>query len=233
MGIHKKGFVAVKVTKTSHTAEYILVEPGDMLSDFETARNVKGGITANFECGASLKTEAGAPGSLEKQDSCIIEFDTMRPAVWNLPVPEVEDMSGGSLLTDCGYDACEFNIDEGKVFTFVTIEGCLSGQGMVRGKRIRTRMCKEGYKNQLWRVHDDGKISSVVDPNWCFAKSGLDLVIDKCNGDNVERFGYNLFDKSLYLLEDTNKVVSTGSLMKERLKIGAKLGSSNEHIELI
>ena len=93
-------------------------------------------------------------------------------------------------------------------------------------------MCK-GYKSQLWTIHDDGKISSVVNPNWCFAKSGLDLVIDKCDGDKVKRFGYNLFDKSLYLLEDTNMVVSTGNLMKERIKIASKVGSSNEHIELV
>ena len=216
--------------------EFIHIEPEDIVSDFETVRNVSGGITANFKCGASLKTEAGAPGSLEKQDTCIIEFDTTRPTVWSLPVSQIDDTSGGSLLTDCGYDACEFDVDEGKVFQFATVEGCLlsGGDKMFGGKIIRTRVCQTREKNQLWKVHDNGKISSMVDSDWCFAKFRQNLVIDKCDGDRTVRFGYNVFDKSLYLLDEfMNMVVSTGDMINRKVRITSKVGTSNEHIELV
>ena len=203
-----------------------------MLSDFHEARNVSGSITSNFKCGASLVTEAGSPGSLEQQEGCIIEFDSARPAVWDLPVPAVEDVSGGSFLSGCGYDACEFDASSsgsGKTFKIVTVEGCLTADGLTGGRGIKTKACV-GSKSQEWYVSEDGRIISSVDSSWCFAKSGQRLVIDMCAV--APAFGYNSFDKTLHLLDNPSMVVSSGFLTNKRVKISLKQGTLSEHVEL-
>lgn len=203
-----------------------------MLSDYDEARSVSGSITSNFKCGASLVTDAGSPGSLEQQESCIIEFDSTRPAVWDLPVPEVEDVPGGSFLSGCGYDACEFDAStsgSSKTFKIVTVEGCLTADGLTGGRGIKTKACV-GSKSQEWYVSEDGHIMSSVDSNWCFAKSGKRLVIDMCHV--APAFGYNAFDKTLHLLDDPNMVVSSGLQTNKRVKISSKQGVLSEHVEL-
>lgn len=204
-----------------------------MLSDFDEVRSASGLITSNFNCGASLVTQAGSPGSLDKQDECIIEFDSTRPAVWDLPVPEAEDVSGGSLLSGCGYDACEFDASSSgsaKTYKIMTAEGCLTADGLESGRGIKTKPCMGSKRSQEWHVSADGHVMSSVDSNWCFAKLGQRLVVDMC--DVAPTFGYNAFDKSMYLLSDPSKVVSTGFQSNKRVKIVAKTGELSEHIEI-
>jgi len=204
-----------------------------MLSDYDEVRSVSGSITSKFTCGASLVTEAGSPGSLDKQDECVIEFESTRPIVWNLPVPEAEDVSGGSLLSGCGYDACEFDASSSgsaKTYKIMTTEGCLTSDGLVSGRGIKTRPCVGSKQNQKWHVSEDGHVMSSVDSNWCLARLGQKLVIDIC--DVAPTFGYNAFDKSMYLLSDPSKVVSTGFQSTKRVKVVSKTGSFKEHIEI-
>ena len=108
-----KGFFAVKATKTSHVAEFFVVTPETVLSNYSNARAASsGGLVADFMCDAQLVTTAGEPGSLERGDACsVIEFDTARPAVWSLPVPTATTQSlETTALTDCGHRQCEFDV---------------------------------------------------------------------------------------------------------------------------
>jgi hypothetical protein len=107
-----KGFFAVKATKTTHTAEYFLIKPNTTLSTFSAARAASGKITADFTCGSSLVTTAGAKGSLVPQAACsAIQYDTARPAVWNIPFPLDSADVGVVKLSRCNMDACLFNAD--------------------------------------------------------------------------------------------------------------------------
>lgn len=109
--ILRKGFVAVKATKTKHIAEYILFDGNTTLSDYDEARNASGSITAAHTCDISLVTTAGKPGSLEPNNECVIKYDSSRPLVWGIPVPISEDgsLTNQKNLTNCGYNACVFN----------------------------------------------------------------------------------------------------------------------------
>ncbi len=101
----------------THTAEYILFEPEVILSDYDTAREDSGSITAAFTCGVSLVTRAEDAGSLDPQEDCVITFDSARPLVWDIPVPLAGDgsLGSGKNLKECGFNACEFKTKAGKV----------------------------------------------------------------------------------------------------------------------
>ena len=99
----------------THTAEYILIEPDVILSDYDTARGANSGsITAAFTCDVSLVTKADEPGSLDPQEDCVITFDSTRPLVWEIPVPLAGDGSfgRGKSLKGCGFNACEFKVSK-------------------------------------------------------------------------------------------------------------------------
>lgn len=101
--MQRRGFYAAKVTKDTHVAEYLLVDPEVILMDFEEAREESGGITARFVCDASLETYVESPGSLEYRDECgVITFETTRPAVFDLPVPSAFS-SMSTPLVGCGH----------------------------------------------------------------------------------------------------------------------------------
>ena len=105
------GFFAVKVTKESHIAEYFVVEPETILKNYEDAREASGGIVADFACDVQVVTTAGAPGSLDRQDTCsVIDFATERPAVWSIPVPASSMDGDVTGLTGCGYKQCTFTV---------------------------------------------------------------------------------------------------------------------------
>lgn len=220
------------IKKTTHTAEYILIDPEYNLADFDEARSNSGSLTAGFSCGASLVTLAGSPGSLEKQDNCIIEFDSERPAVWELPVPNPE-FAKSVFLLNCGYDACDFNPEGSEgVVRFLTAEGCLTSEGLKRGRGIKTKPCNS-WKSQYWNVEKDGKISSTVDPSWCFAKDGQRLVIDKCDSQNVVMFGFNQFEGVMYVKNDPDIVLSTGYDRNERIKLVSQQVKENEILLIV
>jgi len=104
-----KGFVAVKVTKDSNTAEFITIDPDVMLQDFDEARG--DGITAPFDCKASMVTPVDSPGTLDRSDECTIAFDSTRPAVYDITVPAgVSDANAA--LADCGYKGCSASFNE-------------------------------------------------------------------------------------------------------------------------
>jgi hypothetical protein len=104
--VEKKGFFAVKATKTTHTTEYFLTGAKTTLQNFTTARSLSGGITGEFVCDSSLVTTAGSAGSLNEQAACsAITFMKSRPSVWDLPVPIVPLVSSVA-LTNCGMDGC-------------------------------------------------------------------------------------------------------------------------------
>eukprot|EP00977_Amphora_coffeiformis_P009290 scaffold2103_cov185-Amphora_coffeaeformis.AAC.35 len=106
-----KGFFAVKATKETHVAEYFVIDPETILTDYPEARTASGDIVANFKCDTQLTTTAGMPGSLDRVDQCsAIEFEATRPAVWDLPFPVVEPGENIVELSDCGYDECQFDI---------------------------------------------------------------------------------------------------------------------------
>jgi hypothetical protein len=108
--VQHKGFIAIKATKETHIAEYILVEAEITLSNYTTAREVSKGITAPFFCGSSLVTTNGIQGSLEEQEECgAVEFESERPAVWDIPVPVAEPPMGDA-LANCDFNACEFKV---------------------------------------------------------------------------------------------------------------------------
>jgi PhoD-like phosphatase len=107
-----KGFYAVKATKTTHTAEYIRIDPETILSNFTVARAARNGITAKFTCGASLVTTAGQRGSLVKQPACgAIAFDSIRPAEWSIPYPLNHTNTGLKKLQHCNMNACQFAVN--------------------------------------------------------------------------------------------------------------------------
>ena len=81
------------------------------MSDFDTARQASGKITANYDCDASLVTTAGDPGSLAQQSNCVIEFEDSRPAEWDIPVPNPDKMTGDFVFTGCDYNACEIDFN--------------------------------------------------------------------------------------------------------------------------
>ena len=95
----------------THTAEYILFEPEVILTDYGEAREANGSITAAYTCGVSLVTKAEDAGSLDAQEDCVITFDSARPLVWDIPVPISGDgsLGRGRSLTECGFNACEFD----------------------------------------------------------------------------------------------------------------------------
>jgi len=106
--IEKKGFFAVKATKTTHTAEYFLVNQTTTVTNFQTARTASGKITAAFTCDASLLTNAANPGELTQQSGCsAIQFQNTRPVVWtNVPVP-ISPVVARPALKNCGMDGCK------------------------------------------------------------------------------------------------------------------------------
>ena len=223
--------------KTSHTAEYYLFSPEDILSDYDVVRTNSTSITSNFECGASLETTAGSPGSLVKQDGCIIEFESERPAVWDLPIPTTEDSKapGRSLLSDCDFNSCEFDTSDSgnaKTYQFVTSEGCLTSDGLVNGRGIKTRPCGDKM-SQKWHVDEVGRIVSSVNDQFCFSKSGQQLVLDECNSNRVLKFGYNAFDKTLFTRDSRRKVISVGSQGSKRVKLVKGRGTLSEIVELV
>lgn len=107
--IFKKGFFAVKVTPEKHVAEYFLFTEETMQTDYESAREESGGITASVDCVASLETRAGEKGSLDRSDECsAIEFDSARPSFWNLPVP-IRDYPNYKPLINCDFRGCVYD----------------------------------------------------------------------------------------------------------------------------
>lgn len=105
------GFFAVKATKQSHVAEFIVIEPDTILANYEDARAASGKVTADFACDVQLTTTAGSPGSLDRQDTCsAITFASERPAVWGIPVPASGDDTDVVELTGCGYKQCMFTV---------------------------------------------------------------------------------------------------------------------------
>ena len=109
------GFVAVKATRETHTAEYFSVSNVDRLSDYATARAAagEGAITASPLCSGSVTTSADAPGSLVYAEECsVIAFSSERPAVYSLPTPSLDDMPAGDALVDCGMIGCTFAVSE-------------------------------------------------------------------------------------------------------------------------
>ena len=80
------------------------------LTDFKTARSLSGGITSDFSCYASLVTNAGEPGSLEKQNECgAIEYEETHPHLWDIPVP-ISMTPSNTILTECDFNACKVNM---------------------------------------------------------------------------------------------------------------------------
>jgi alkaline phosphatase D len=107
-----KGFYAVKATKESHVTEYFGIRPDIITSNYETARAANNdGVTAPHFCDSHLTTTAGMPGSLDRDDSACgtIKFASTRPALWELPVPENDDLDGGPTLSNCGMMGCKFD----------------------------------------------------------------------------------------------------------------------------
>eukprot|EP00980_Cylindrotheca_fusiformis_P008741 scaffold1869_cov122-Cylindrotheca_fusiformis.AAC.3 len=110
--LYRKGFVAVKATKETHVAEFILLERDVLRSDYDAVTASSGNITASFSCDASFVTLAEEPGSLSRQEGCEITFDSVRPQVWSLPIPvtdngELKDRNG--VLSGCDSTGCEFD----------------------------------------------------------------------------------------------------------------------------
>ena len=107
--IEYNGFVAVKVTKTTHVAEYFGFTPETILSSYDVALlNNPGGLTAKFFCDVQLTTTAGSPGSLVRSNTCsTIQFDATRPALWNTSFP-LEATLPTTKLSNCGYNQCIF-----------------------------------------------------------------------------------------------------------------------------
>lgn len=108
--IQFKGFYVVKATKETHVTEYFGIRPDIMKSNYATARKENNdGITAAHICDSHLTTTAGMPGSLDRDDSACgtIKFASTRPALWELPVPENDDLEGVPTLSDCGMLECK------------------------------------------------------------------------------------------------------------------------------
>jgi len=101
--VGNRGFVAVKVTKESNTAEFIVFEPETLVQDFDVARG--DALTAPFSCKASMMTPADTPGTLNRSEECVIGFDSTRPAVYDIAVPAGVN-STEVVLADCGYQGC-------------------------------------------------------------------------------------------------------------------------------
>lgn len=88
-----------------------MIEPETILTNYEDAREASGGIVADFACDVQVTTTAGAPGSLDRQDTCsVIDFATERPAVWSIPVPASSVDDNVTELTGCGYKQCTFTV---------------------------------------------------------------------------------------------------------------------------
>jgi len=187
-------------------------------------------MTAAYTCGVSLVTTAGEPGSLVPQDECEIEFDTERPAVWDLPVP-ITGAPEGESLSDCGYNACEFDATDDVAFSVVSEKGCLTANNFKVGSKIKARECK-GFKNQMWTVDEIGQIHSMKDKSKCFMKDGVHLILGECDdsGKNINtQFGYNSFDHTLFFAKNAFKVaVVTSSSVQIRNK---KIGNTNQNME--
>jgi hypothetical protein len=100
-----KGFVAVKVTKTEHIAEYIGFTPETLLTPYDPS-NAK---TVPFFCNVQLTTTAGKPGSLTRNNECgATQFDTSRPEYWSIPFPTASQAPAYTFL-NCGYRQCLVN----------------------------------------------------------------------------------------------------------------------------
>lgn len=104
-----KGFFAVSVTPTEHTAEYFLLETPTLMTSFEDARTESGKLTADFFCASSLTTTAGEKGSLVENSECsAITFVNQRSSVLSLSVPVQPLGDSASDLKNCGYMGCAF-----------------------------------------------------------------------------------------------------------------------------
>jgi hypothetical protein len=101
-----RGFFAAEVTHEKHVTEYFHFTDETSQQNYLEARAASGKIVADYICGTSMVSTASERGSLVPQDSCgAITFDSSRPAVWDLPVPIVDDMDGLP-LADCGIFGC-------------------------------------------------------------------------------------------------------------------------------
>lgn len=107
--LFNKGFYAVSVTPTTHTAEYFLIDGETLGSTYEQARAQSGKITANFFCPSSLESRANEKGSLDRSLTCgAITFDDARPVYYDVPVPAA-DFPDERALEDCGMRGCKLN----------------------------------------------------------------------------------------------------------------------------
>ena len=102
-------------TQDKHVAEYILLDANTRTTDFASAIQASGSITASFGCDVSFVTTAGEPGSLAMQDGCEATFASERPKAWSIPVPVSGGPSrcpGDERLSACDYSACELDASE-------------------------------------------------------------------------------------------------------------------------
>lgn len=107
-----KGFFAVQATKKSHVAEYFVIDPKTILTNYTTARR-NNTIVAPFTCDAQLTTTAGKPGSLDRTAVCsLVKFETKRSAIWNMPFPKPTTDGLKTSLSKCGFDECAFSIPD-------------------------------------------------------------------------------------------------------------------------
>lgn len=97
-------------------AEFFVIEPETILTNYADARAASEGIVADFACDVQLTTMADTPGSLERQSTCsAVSFSTERPTVWSIPVVSDESLSLDNPLDGCGYQQCTFNVTESTV----------------------------------------------------------------------------------------------------------------------
>jgi hypothetical protein len=106
-----KGFFAVKATKETHVAEYFVIEPETILTDYDTARRNSSAIVAPFKCDSQLTTTAGKPGSLDRAEACsAVKFETARSPTLKIPFPNPSTDGPKTSLSGCGYDECAFAV---------------------------------------------------------------------------------------------------------------------------
>jgi hypothetical protein len=107
VNLQLKGPTIVRVSETSHTAEYFGVRDEDRVRDYADARG--DALTVSPVCKGRVVTIADEPGSLTAFDDCSTTvFATERPAVYGLPVP-ASSTEGINVLSGCGYLGCSFD----------------------------------------------------------------------------------------------------------------------------
>lgn len=122
-----KGFFAVKATKEEHIAEFFVIDPQVILSNYTAARTSSGGIVAEFMCDTQVTTKADVPGSLERSEQCgAIQFETERSPIDTIPFPQASLDDVSTDLSDCGYAQCEFDVASSETSTAPQSIGLLS-----------------------------------------------------------------------------------------------------------